>query len=150
MSKQEFPHVLPKDDGYTVTAFIKGKDRMYGDVRVQYRPVLVPEWAEFADRAPQDPVDRMKHHAAGLAGSIVSWSCRDRDGKVVDVTVDNVMRLHRDLFLRLVDIVIHSAEGGDPDPEEVKKLSKDTEPLDDPFGRKAKSPAAAVGEQLKN
>ena len=143
-------HVLPRDDGYTVSAFIRGRERMYPDLRFSFRPVLSPEWAEFAERTPQTVPDRMRHNAAGIVNSIVSWDAKDRRGKVVEITADNVLRLHRDLFMRIVDIVINSVDGGDPDPEEVKKVTKDTEPLDDPFGRKAKDPSGAVREQQGN
>ena len=117
-SKQADPHII-LDDGYTVTRYIAGIERLYGAVRVTFRPASAEQLEAFRMKlSSDDGVGNAKKIAEATAMRIVSWNVRDRDGKPAEVSAKVVRSLQTRLQARFVSVVLWGADGGDVDPEE--------------------------------
>lgn len=105
-------------DGYTESAYIKGEDRIHGELRFTYRPMLVEErallYSDAVERLPEDA--KLKKRAAAVAARIHSWSLVDAKGQAVPVKVEAYLRLKAPLFWRVLNVVM-GVDAGDLDPE---------------------------------
>ena len=105
-------------DGYTESAYIKGEERIHGEFRFEYRPMLVEErsllYSDPVERLPDDA--KLKKRAAAVASRIQSWSLRDGKGQPVAVNVETFLRLRAPLFWRVLNVVM-GVDAGDLDPE---------------------------------
>jgi hypothetical protein len=138
MSKSQSPgdpHVIPDDDGYTLTRFVEGVPRLYGALRFTYRPVSSIRRARLRDGAKNGETEeaQLRRVAAGAARQIVDWNAVDHKGISLPVTVAGVLSLHPSLQVRLMNIVVYSIDGGDVDPDssEILNESDDTDPFGD-------------------
>ncbi len=105
-------------DGYTESAYIKGEDRVHGEFRFTYRPMLVEErallYSDAVERLPEDA--KLKKRAAAVVARIQSWSLRDAKEQTVPVRLETYLRFKAPLFWRVLNIVV-GADAGDLDPE---------------------------------
>jgi len=104
------------DDGVTCKGYIAAVPRLHGEVRFEYRPVLVSErsaWIAEMERTP----NRHKATAALLARKVVSWDVKDAKGELLPCNKpDSHLRLVTRVFDRLLGIVT-GQEPSDPDPQ---------------------------------
>lgn len=129
------PHVIPDDDGYTLTRYIEGVPRMYGALRFTYRPVPSIRRAKFRDGQKNESEEAsLKYVANAAAQRIKEWNAVDLNGKPLPINMAGVLDLHPSLQVRLMNIVVYSIEGGDADPEASDIPSESDE--NDPFGEK--------------
>lgn len=112
-------HTLSDDDGYTLSRFVKGRPRLHDSLRVMYRPIGAIQRAAYIDRRSQTYGEQATLEGLGkvLAKRIVSWDAKGSNGESLPVSVESVLSLHPMLLSRLCDIIVWSADGGDPDPE---------------------------------
>ena len=128
------PHVVPDDDGYTLSRYIDGVPRQYGALRFRYRPVSAIRRAKFRDGAkPGDNEETLLRRCAkGVAQCLIDWDAKDIKNNYLPKTDAGVLQLHPQLLTRLINIVVYSIEGGDPDPLVVVDSSTDDD--QDVFG----------------
>jgi hypothetical protein len=135
-SQPSDPHVVPDDDGYTLTRYIEGVPRLYGALRFTYRPVSSIRRAKFRDGAKSGEGEEasLRRVANATAVRVVEWNAVDIKGSPLPINAAGVLSLHPSLQVRLMNIVVYSIDGGDADPEssEIPSESDDT----DPFGEK--------------
>lgn len=95
-------------DGYTESAYVKGEDRVHGEFRFEFRPMLIEErsllFSEAVERLPEDA--KLKKRAAAVAVRIKSWSLLDAHGQAVGVDAGTLLRLKPPLFWRVLNIVM--------------------------------------------
>jgi hypothetical protein len=117
-SSSSDPYVIPDDDGYTLSRYIEGVSLQYGALRFTYRPVSALRRAKFRDGAkPGDTEETLLRRCAkGVASRLVKWDAVDLKGSPLPTTDAGVLQLHPQLLTRLINVVVYSIEGGDPDP----------------------------------
>lgn len=105
-------------DGYTESAYIKSEDRVHGEFRFTYRPMLVEERTILYSKAMEHLSDeaQLKKRAAAVVARIQSWSLLDAKGQAAPIKVETYLRLKAPLFWRVLNIVV-GADAGDLDPE---------------------------------
>ena len=109
------PSFIP--DGYTEKGFIKGVDRLYGDLRFTYRPATPDEVGEYSESAPtKRGREEIQFAARFLKGKLLAWDMKDPSGHAVPLTVENLCRVNRLLLLRII-YVVHGSDASDMDPE---------------------------------
>src|SRR5687768_9335375 len=92
-------------DGQERPFYIKGRPGYYPELRGKYRPFGVREQLAWNSRASRVPADEIPDfEAATVAEKLVSWSAP------MPATVENILKLDSELYLRLVDIVTYSAK----------------------------------------
>lgn len=93
-------------DGYTEKGFIAEVVGLHGDLRFEYRPLLVSQEAALYELAQASNQAEFQE-AVGklLVRQLVSWSLKDNKGTPIQITEANVMRLRPRLFNRLFSIV---------------------------------------------
>lgn len=102
------------DDGYNVERFVRGKARLYPDVRLTVRVMQQSErsqWAAELARASEEEQSGVT--SRWMADRIVKWSLPAK------ATAENVGRLVPALYDRLFSLV-WGETGGDPLPETGK------------------------------
>lgn len=104
------------DDGQTEAAYIAGQERLYPELRFEYRPALPSELSAYYRlmNATKD-ADADSVAATWAAARMVSWSVADRSGNPVTANAASMLRLRPGLFFRLLRI-IRGDEAGDIDP----------------------------------
>lgn len=121
--------LIPLDnDGYTLSAYIKGVPRLHPDVRFRYRPTehleRVRTEKEIANCGNDTEAKEMLL-AEVIAKKIVSW-----DVKGAQPNVATILRIRSKVFIdRLANIVYFGIEGGDTDPEQVEAPGKAAESI---------------------
>lgn len=109
------------NDGYTRHGYLAAVERMHGDLRFTYRPMLPEETASlvgdsFIQRNPV-PQKRFAIMAAAIQGKLVEWSETDEKGEAIKITIDAVRRMPWNLFHGLFN-VISGVGSSDADPLE--------------------------------
>lgn len=95
------------DDGYTQQGYIAEVPGLHGPLRFEFRPFLVEERAAlFAslDKMSRDAYERKCGHA--VADRLVAWDVTDRNGKPVEITGPNVLRLRPTVEDKLLSIML--------------------------------------------
>lgn len=100
-----WPNYFP--DGYTQSSYIAAVPRLHDELRFAYRPVLIEERNELAALA-QGPsrTSYARHAAALIAERLIEWNLRDAAADPLEVTATNILRLHPQLFQKLLDVVL--------------------------------------------
>jgi len=103
------------DDGYTIDATIRGKERQYDSIVITYRPLLRREmWhhsqsvASAKEKQDLEKIDELV--AELLDNKLASWTLKDRSGEIVPITKENLLRLHTDLFTEIMLVVLRSSD----------------------------------------
>lgn len=142
-------HVIPDDDGFTLTRFIKGEDRMYDSLRFEFRPVGTIKRARVVERRKGlGEEEATIALAKAVAQQIVGWDAVDEEGDPLPVSAKSVQLLHPMLWSRVLAIVIYSTEGGDVDPD-ASRLEEQTREAPDLLGD-SKGSGGVVEEEQKN
>ena len=105
-------------DGYTRSAYVAPRTRLYPAVRFLYRPMLA-QGRSIVARAIMDTKDAAKTEeiaAKAVAKQVVSWNLVDHLGADVPIDVAHLLRLQPLLLNRLYMIAVLGDEGGDEDP----------------------------------
>ena len=103
-------------DGYNETAFIRGVPHLYGDVRFTFRPMLAEDRAEFVERGSKLKArDQTRRSAELIEHHVLEWNVERLDGKPVPITAEAILRLHPNLFNRILWVVT-GTEPWDEDP----------------------------------
>ena len=101
-------------DGYTERGYIAGDD-IVPALRFKYRPMQPEDVAEFMDKlARLSGRDGERYVARAIAPQVVEWDLAD-DGKPLEVNADNLLRIRKRVYQRIVSIVM-GHETGDVDP----------------------------------
>ena len=112
-------------DGYSRSAFIAGIPRLYPDVRFTFRPMLSQARAVVSDRiAKSDPSKGETLAATAIVAHVSDWDVTDHEGKTVDVSTANVLRLQPRLMAKLFSIVVGNLPP-DEDPGASPKTNAD-------------------------
>jgi hypothetical protein len=110
-------------DGYTRNGFIDGTD-YHPDIRFVYRPSTITERTvvngsirfEYA-KATEEGFAASEELAADLLAShLVKWDITDPDGKEVEVTAENALRVEPHAFNRIYKIIM-----GESVPDQIKE-----------------------------
>lgn len=103
-------------DGYTEAGYLRGVERLYEELRFTYRPATPEESAEFFDSCRNlKPREEVQQSAKFIRSKLVSWQLRDRKGDAVPLTPETVGHINRQLFYRLLAVII-GTEPCDADP----------------------------------
>lgn len=121
-------------DGFTDSFYLDGIERLYPAVRGRFRPCTHEETGEyFAASRSLKPREQDRKAAQLVAQRIVDWNIVDPAGEPVAVAAENVLRLNRVLFSRLLAVVT-GVEAPDEDPTatdtERRELLVDKEEAD--------------------
>jgi len=92
-------------DGYTEKAYVKASE-LNDEFRFEYRPMLADKRAQLwkdaeklkPDLGEQKMAMEMVHH-------VISWDITDENGKPVDITARNLLKLKPVLWTRLGSII---------------------------------------------
>lgn len=125
--KAEALDYIPDDDGYTEERFISGVPRLYNATTIRFRPLDIMKRAmliEVRKRTNEEKFTEILIRE--LTSHLVSWSLKMRsnikDTKspsvAMPIEAGFVKRIRIPLLLRMFDIVIWGADGGDPFPAE--------------------------------
>lgn len=127
--KAEALDYIPDDDGYTEERFISGIPRLYNATTIRFRPLDIMKRAmliEVRKRTNEEKFTEILIRE--LTSHLVSWSLqmrsniKDQNSALVSMPIEAsfVKRLRIPLLLRMFDIVIWGADGGDPFPAETQ------------------------------
>lgn len=107
------------NDGYTESAYLRPIDRLHGEVRFQFRPMLVEERALVFEKSGQVKQDDYERRSASLiVKKLVSWSLTVPDNgedKPLPITAINFLRLKPAIYTRITAIVL-GLDTSDADP----------------------------------
>ena len=104
-------------DGYTEPGYIEGVKNHYLPCRFTYRPVLIEERVQLVEQFKSlSDADCERLQAEFLAKKIISWDIKDADGKTVEISTVNLLRLRPTLLAR-VRLVVMGHEPSDTDPQ---------------------------------
>lgn len=94
-------------DGYIEEGYIRGVAGLHGSVRFTFRPMRVVEQATlFGQRMLSLPEELQDRRCADvLCSHLISWSVADANGRPLELTAENILRLKPALFQRLLAIV---------------------------------------------
>lgn len=83
------------DDGYTVTGYIARRPGLHPAITFEFRAMTQPECARAKHHLnnARTPEEGEGHAAGVIAKRLVSWDIKKRDGKMVDITQENVIRV---------------------------------------------------------
>lgn len=110
------PSYIP--DGYTENAFLRAVPHIHDDVRFAFRPMLPEERADFIERGARLKAKEQTRRAAEVIEHHVHiWDIYDENEKIVPLTADKILRLHPNLFNRLLWVVT-GTEPWDEEPEQ--------------------------------
>jgi len=105
-------------DGYEERAYLRGVPKLYDDVRFTFRPMLAEARADYVDRGSRLRArEQTKRSAEMIEHHVLEWDIRDDKDRLVPLTAENILRLHPNLFNRLL-WVITGTEAWDDDPDE--------------------------------
>lgn len=105
------------NDGYTEDAFIAGFNGVHGPLRFRFRRALGWQNAEARRAAARlEPRQAEGHWAKFLKAQLVEWDLQTPDGKRVELTEANILRMNPALNEAVLAVVM-SVRGGDLDPE---------------------------------
>lgn len=119
------------DDGLTYDAYVAAVPRLYNEVRFSFRPVT-PDQRTYVYRRIERTTDHETENtiAAGtIAKQVKSWDLKKRDGKPVELKVDDIRKVQPRLFNRIFSIVM-GTEGWDEDPSGKSDTPADLTELD--------------------
>jgi hypothetical protein len=107
-------------DGYTEKAYIKAIPRIHGEVRFEFRPMLVEERSQLFEGSGKMSADLYERKSAKtVSQKIVSWSVTQGviDGEEIPYPVSpvNFLRLKPALYQRMTSIIV-GLDAGDADP----------------------------------
>ena len=105
-------------DGYTARAYIAEAPRLHEAVTFQYRPALIEETSDLYDGADKIRAREFDRRAAGfIAKHLIEWNVRDPQNpqQTIQINPENLLRLNRSLFQRLLAIVTGSQAGDEAD-----------------------------------
>lgn len=110
-------------DGQTRDGYIAAADRMHDELAFTYRPML-PEDVEFTDeeRRKLEPRKSVQFLAAQITKHLVTWSEVDDDGKPMEVSLKNVLRLPH-LLLTQAYLIVAGHLASDVDPAKGEAAS---------------------------
>lgn len=105
-------------DGYTADGFIAESPRLHPSLRFTYRPMLAQNrTVVFREIAKcTDPRKEETLAAQTIKSQVLSWDLVDENGKAVDLTVSNILRVQPRLLSRLFDVVT-GTQASDEDPQ---------------------------------
>lgn len=104
-------------DGCTCNGYLEAAPGLYPAARLSYRPILLQGRAVIYDMiAKASPAKGEDIAAHAIAEQVISWDIRDHQGKEVEITVDNALRLQPMLSARIFKMITGDL-GGDHDPE---------------------------------
>jgi len=94
-------------DGYIEEGYIRAAAGLHGSVRFTFRPMRVVEQAAlFGQRMLSLPEELQDRRCADvLCSHLISWSVVDANGRTLELTAENILRLKPALFQRLLAIV---------------------------------------------
>jgi hypothetical protein len=125
--KAEALDYIPDDDGYSEERFISGIPRLYSATTIRFRPVDIMKRAMLVEVRKRTNEEKFTDVLLReLTSHLVSWSLqmrsniKDNDSALISMPIQlaYVKRLRIPLLLRMFDIVIWGADGGDPFPLE--------------------------------
>ena len=95
------------DDGYTIETTIPAVAGKWDDVAITFRPMTVDEESIVFVRKSNNPLaTTTRYYAEAFAGDLasrtpaklLSWDLKDRSGKVVPITSENLTKLTTEFF----------------------------------------------------
>ena len=145
MSSEQLAAAM-RDDGFTLTRFIKSLPNAYEDTTLVVRPTgmydkaaLQDEIAKFAGHGDEERKINLSV-AKMMVKKIKSWDAKNVHGEVVNLAPQDILDgekgLHPALFTRIRSIVCFANEGGDAlptvggrdeDAELLESLQKNSE-----------------------
>lgn len=103
-------------DHYTEDGYIAEFPGVHGALRFRYRRALGWQCAEARRTAASlKPREAEAHWAKFLKGQLVDWELQTPDGKPVDLTEPNILRMNPALSESVLGVVM-SVRSSDPDP----------------------------------
>lgn len=134
-------------DGYTRSAYIQGQEGYHPPLRFSYRPCLVDDRAvisaEINKLDQRDQREAIKVGARAIHKYLLEWDLKDVNGKAIEPTVSNILRLEPNLYFKLRNVVL-AMRPSDSDPEETGELERSgDDPLSDLFAPDPESDEAA-------
>lgn len=105
-------------DGYTQAAYIQGRFNVHGPCRFDFRPAQCQERA-IVYRQIGETTDARKVEflqASMIARHVTNWNLKKRDGSLVPIKSEEIVRLRPTLVMRIFSIIC-GENGGDIDPE---------------------------------
>lgn len=116
-------------DGYTEPFYVAAIPGIHEPLRGRFRRALGWENAEARRTAAQLKPREAEHHwAKFIKSKLIEWDLKTPDGKPVDLTEANLLRMNPTLNEALTAIVM-SARASDADPETVDPV--DPTPAED-------------------
>jgi hypothetical protein len=87
-------YLSPLCDGYDETALIPAHPGRWSEVRIWYRCMTAVENSEVLAKARlHEGTPMVKHWAELFAGKIQKWDLKNREGKPLPVTAENIQKL---------------------------------------------------------
>ena len=109
-------------DGYTLTGFIKGRDRLYPDLRFTYRPVIIQNRSVIFNAISQanqagKPAEAEAIAAKACKSHLLSWDLTGKGGETLPTEADHVVQIPPELNNRLFRVLM-GQDAPDLDTEE--------------------------------
>ena len=118
------------DDGYTVKAFVEGVYNLYPESNIEFRLSTAEQRTKLLDwHDSSKPSERPGIVAKAVSAKLVSWDLKDGEGKPVEISEENVAKLHPALFTRYRNIVAFLVDGGDKKASDEKDVDPGAEYL---------------------
>lgn len=109
-------------DGYSLSGFICEVPRLHPALRFKYRAILAQNRAiifrEMDKVLETDPRRAETISAEAMRAQLIEWDLKDKDGKPVEITTSNMLRVQPALGVRLFRILM-GREAPDEDPATV-------------------------------
>lgn len=118
-------------DGYTERAYLQSVALLYGPVRFSFRPMLAEDRADYVERSSRlRPREQTLRAAEVIEHHVLEWDIRDGRDHVVPITSQNILRLHPNLFNRMLWVVT-GTEPWDLDPQQPTPQRTEASLLED-------------------
>ena len=131
--KAEALDYIPDDDGYTEERFISGIPRLYNATTIRFRPLDIMKRAMLVEVRKRTNEEKFTEILIReLTSHVVSWSLKmrsnikDPQSELVPMPIQTsfVKTIRIPLLLRMFDIVIWGADGGDPFPADTQEAGE--------------------------
>lgn len=93
------------DDGYQKDGQVAAEPGLHGALAFRFRPALLEERLEFARDGTAGRA-YAKKAAALLDKHVIDWEAKDGKGQTVQKSADAFLRLHPNVFNKMVDQVL--------------------------------------------
>lgn len=134
-------------DGYTESGVIQERPRIHPAVKIKWRPMLIETYCLY-ERAVEEHRGydlRLILAKEVICKHLVQWDLKGADGRIPEITVDNVLRLKPALFNALTRI-ISGEEAALPDPKSPKDQDREAQILSESL-REQRTPLAVAQER---